>query len=320
MNDIITRSKNEHYLSNIQALDKSVRENIEASLAKSTRRVYKLCWKKFSAWCDNNKISSLPASAESLCLFLTEESKKEISMSFLVQMQAAIKLSHDRAGYISPTSHFSVKRTFKGIKRLSTREIVRKSPATVERIESMISHCQTTLIGLRDRALLLIGFAGAFRRSELVALKMNDIERTPEGIKIIIRRSKNDQEGKGQTIAILNGTRFRVVDSLYTWLKEANINEGFLFRQIRRGGNVQQNRLSNQAVAEIVKKYATLSGFNIDNFSGHSLRSGFLTSAASAGAGINKMMEVSRHTDIQTLLGYVRNENLFENHAGEKFL
>lgn len=185
---------------------------------------------------------------------------------------------------------------------------------------AIIAHCPDTLTGIRDRALLLLGFAGAFRRSELVALEVNDIERTPEGIKITIHKSKTDQEGQGQVIAIPNGVNFRVVDALMSWLNAAGITEGALFRSIKKGGAIQTAALTSRSVANIVKQYAGLAGLTVDDFSGHSLRAGFITSGAEAGADLFKLMEVSRHTHPKTVMGYVRNAQLFDNHAGAEFL
>lgn len=184
----------------------------------------------------------------------------------------------------------------------------------------MVAHCPDTLVGLRDRALLLLGFGGALRRSELVALTVSDIEHTPEGLRIIIRKSKTDQEGQGQTIAVLNGPHLRIADTLETWLEAAGITEGHLFRAVRKGGKVGSTALTDRSVANIVKHYASKAGLTVDDFSGHSLRSGFITSGAAAGADLFKLMEVSRHRKPETIIGYVRESRLFENHAGKKFL
>jgi integrase len=230
-------------------------------------------------------------------------------------------MAHETQGYDTPTQHKGVKAVINGIKREKGIAPRKKAPATAERITSMIAHCYTdTLAGLRDKALLLLGFAGAFRRSELVAITMKDIERTPEGIKVIIRKSKTDQDGQGQTVAILNGTRFRVVDALLAWLYAANINDGYLFRPIKKGGHLQARALTDRSVASIVKNYASKAGLVVDDFSGHSLRAGFITSGAQAGADLFKLMEVSRHKKPETIMGYVRESKLFENHAGQKFL
>jgi integrase len=154
---------------------------------------------------------------------------------------------------------------------------------------------------LRDRALLLLGFAGAFRRSELVALDVADIEETETGLLVSIRHSKTDQEGQGVTIAIARGDVACPVKALREWLGAAGIEAGPLFRPINKGGRVAEARLTDRSVANIVKAYAARAGFDASTFSGHSLRSGFLTSAAAKGASIFKMMDVSRHRSVDTL-------------------
>jgi integrase len=176
------------------------------------------------------------------------------------------------------------------------------------------------LAGLRDRALLLLGFAGALRRSEIVALDVADIEEIESGLLVTIRHSKTDQEGKGVTIAIARGDVACPVKVLREWLSSAGIETGPLFRPINKAGRVAQARLTDRSVANIVKAYAERAGFDASTFSGHSLRSGFLTSAAAKGASIFKMMDVSRHKSVETLRGYVRDAELFKDHAGAGLL
>jgi site-specific recombinase XerD len=317
MNNIII--SNEYELSNSK-LDDLSKMYIEKSLSYSTRKFYTIDLRIFHAWCNSMKINPLPASTVDIARFLAHEAARGIKPSTLIRRCAAIKMAHEAIGYQSPTQHEYVKSVLRGIKREKGASQNKKAPATAERMESMIAHCQTNIIGIRDKALLLLGFSGAFRRSELVALQVNDIVRTPEGIKVLIRRSKTDQEGKGHVIAILNGNKFRVVDVLNTWLQAAKITEGYIFRSIRKNGEVQKGKLSCRSVADIVKRYAKKAGLTVDDYSGHSLRSGFITSGAQAGADLFKLMEVSRHKKPETVLGYVRESKLFENHAGEKFL
>lgn len=178
----------------------------------------------------------------------------------------------------------------------------------------------TNLNGLRDRAILLLGFAGAFRRSELVALNVADLEFCNSGLRVTIRKSKTDQEGLGATIAISRGSVACPVDAVSTWIKAGAITEGPLFRPVTRAGTISSRRLSPRAVAELVKAYARRAGLKAADFSGHSLRSGFLTSAAAHGASIFKMMDVSRHKSVDTLRGYVRDTELFRDHAGTGLL
>jgi integrase len=172
----------------------------------------------------------------------------------------------------------------------------------------------------RAELLLLLGFAGAFRRSELVALDVADLEENETGLLVSIRSSKTDQEGHGETIAIARGDIACPVKALRAWLDAAGIDAGPIFRPIDRHGNLLPSRLTAQSIARIVKVYAARAGFDASTFSGHSLRSGFLTSAAGKGASIFKMMDVSRHKSVDTLRGYVRDAELFKDHAGAGLL
>jgi integrase len=167
--------------------------------------------------------------------------------------------------------------------------------------------------------LLLLGFAGAFRRSELVALNVEDLEESELGFKVIIRQSKTDQEGAGQTIAIIRGSVACPVAALKAWLAAAGITAGPIFRSVKKGGAVA-GRLPAQSVADIVKTYAERIGLDPAVFAGHSMRSGFLTSAAQRGASIFKMMDQSRHRSVETLRGYVRDAEIFKEHAGAGLL
>jgi integrase len=179
----------------------------------------------------------------------------------------------------------------------------------------------TTLRGQRDRSLLLLGFAGAFRRAELVALTVADLEEVTLGLRVRVRRSKTDQEGQGSVIPIRRGTTHCPVSALRSWLRAAAITDGPVFRALWKGGvRVRATPLSAGAVAEIVKCYATRVGLDPGQFAGHSLRAGFLTSAAGRGASLWKLRDVSRHRSVDTLAGYVRDAELFTDHAGDGLL
>jgi len=297
-----------------------IKENAYSSLAPSTRLIYRSDFYIFTQWCERMGLSRCPASPETVAGFITAQDLEGIKPATLIRRLAAIKKAHEAYKYPTPTSDALVRAVMKGIKRNRGTAPAKKAAATAERLEQMVSYCIPTTLGVRDKAILLLGFAGAFRRSELVSLTMKDIERTPEGIKVTIRKSKGDQEGKGQTIPILNGTRFRVVDNLFIWLQQAGIKDGLVFRSVLKNGKVQNKPLSPRDVARIVKKYAGYAGFSKETFAGHSLRAGFITSGANAGADIYKLMEVSRHKKPETVMGYVRESKLFENHAGAKFL
>ena len=173
---------------------------------------------------------------------------------------------------------------------------------------------------MRDRALLLLGFSIAARRSELVALNVADIVENEHGLMVRIRRSKTDQEGRGATVAVPRGAIACPVKALQAWLDAAGITEGPIFRPVLRGGAVATTRLTDRSVANIVKVHAERLGLDPATFSGHSLRAGFATSAAARGANLFKIMDVTRHKSVDTLRGYVRDAELFRDHAGQGML
>jgi site-specific recombinase XerD len=251
--------------------------------------------------------------------FLADQAEAGVRPSTLSRRVAAIAYAHDLAGLPSPASAKAVRVVLGGIRRTKGTRPVRKAPITAERTATMLESMPTTLRGKRDRALLTLGFAGAFRRSELVALEIADLAFEPEGLRVQIQHSKTDQEGQGQEIAIPRGETLRPVGAVQAWIKAAKITDGKLFRGIDRHGRIG-GALTAQSVALIVKHYAEAAGLDAREFAGHSLRAGFLTSAADAGADVLRMMEVSRHKRVETVQGYVRRANLFKGHAGTGFL
>lgn len=213
-----------------------------------------------------------------------------------------------------------MKATLRGIRRSIGAAPVRKAPATADLLRQMLDRYPDTLKGRRDRALLALGFAGAFRRSELVALRVEDLTETADGLRVLIRKSKTDQEGLGQEVAILRGTRLRPVQAVQDWLRAAGIEEGPVFRAVGRGGRVKDAALGADVVGDIVKNHCQALGLDARTFAAHSLRSGFLTSGAEAGASVFKLMEVSRHKSVDMLRVYVRRVDAFKDHAGAAFL
>jgi integrase len=195
-----------------------------------------------------------------------------------------------------------------------------KAAATDDLIAEMLKKCPTTLTGLRDKAILAFGLASACRRSELAALQVSDLLATVDGYRVTIRRSKGDQEGEGQEVAVPRGCRIEPVKAVEAWLAAAKITDGPLFRRIVRGGHIQAAGLDGQSIAKIVKHYAGRAGLDPALFSGHSLRSGFLSAAANSGASALKMQAQSRHRSLDMLLAYVKTADRFKEHAGSKFL
>jgi site-specific recombinase XerD len=287
--------------------------------AKSTKRAYESDIKRFMSWCDERKLAFLPATPETVSVFIAFEAGQNLSPLTLSRRIAAIRYFHQLQGFPSPTTSEIVKATMKGIKRTIGIASNPKAAATVEVIRDMLRVIPKTLRGTRDRAILLLGFAGAFRRSELSSLTLDDLIEAELGYRILIRKSKTDQEGKGQEIAIYNG-KLKTIEAVKEWIEASHITEGYLFRPLTKGGKVLNQALAPHRIAQVVKRYAEKAGYSSGNYAGHSLRSGFITSAAENGACIFKMMEVSRHKSVETLKGYVRRAELFKDHAGTKFL
>jgi site-specific recombinase XerD len=285
----------------------------------STRKAYGTDFRIFRTWCEARGVSALPAAPETVAAYLAANAGTS-KASTLGRRIAAIRHAHKLASLPPPTDAEGVKATMRGIRRTHGSARVRKAPAVAGKMLGMVATAPDKLAGLRDRALLLIGFGGALRRSELVALNVADIAETETGLLVTIRHSKTDQEGEGATIAIARGDVACPVKALRAWLGASGIEAGPIFRPIDKAGTVRSSRLTDRSVANIVKAYAARAGFDADTFSGHSLRAGFLTSAAGKGASIFKMMDVSRHKSVDTLRGYVRDAELFKDHAGAGLL
>ena len=292
----------------------------EAEKALATRTAYASDWRDFAAWCAQRGAGPLPAHVGIVAAYLSALADQGRKASTIGRRAAAIGYRHKLAGHEPPTNVEAVRAVLRGIRRTIGTARVGKAPATADVLKQMLALCPDTLSGKRDRALLALGFAGAFRRSELVALEIADLAETPDGLRVLIHRSKGDQEGQGQEVAILRGCRLRPVEAVQTWLAAAEISSGPVFRPVLKGQRVQAGPLSPFSAAQIVKAYAERAGLDPVQFAGHSLRSGFLTSAAEAGASVFKMMEVSRHKSVDTLRGYVRRADLFREHAGAAFL
>jgi integrase len=256
-----------------------------------------------------------------LCGYLAALAESGRRASTITRRAAAIAHMHRTAGLVPPTASPAVREVLRGIRHTHGTAPQGKTPATAELIARMLAVCPETMIGRRDRALLAFGFAGAFRRAELLALEVADLTAIPDGLRVMIRRSKTDPEAAGQEIAIpCGGSHLRPVETLQAWLTAAAISDGPLFRPISKGGTVGPYPLSADGFVRALKRHTAAAGLDPTGFAGHSLRAWFLTSAASAGADALKMAEVSRHKSIDTLQRYVRRANLFKAHAGAGFL
>ena len=291
-----------------------------AEKAAATRKAYGSDFAIFRSWCEARGLNALPATPKSVAAFLAAEANAGIKPSTIGRRVAAIQYAHRLAGHEPPTASEAVKATVRGIRRSLGAAPARKAAATADKVRAMALIAPDTLTGLRDRALLLLGFAGAFRRSELVALNVADIQECEGSLRVRVCRSKTDQEGQGVTVGIVPGTVACPVKALKAWLSAAAITDGALFRPVAKGSRIMNTRLTDKSVADIVKRYAQQIELDAKAFGGHSLRAGFLTSAAAKGASVFKMMDTSRHKSVDTLRGYVRDAELFRDHAGAGLL
>jgi integrase len=232
----------------------------------------------------------------------------------------AIAQAHAVAETLAPTHSAVVRSTFEGIRRFLGTAPAQKLPTLTDDIRKMMDQTDGGLIGQRDRALILLGFAGAFRRSELVRLTVADCSFTRDGLTVTVRRSKTDQEGAGRRVGIPYGSNPETcpVRTLQDWIQRAAVSDGPLFRSINRHGHVHITALSAVDVARIVKKLATRAGLDASKYAGHSLRAGHATSAAIAGASERSIMNQTGHRSVQMVRRYVRDGNLFRENSAAK--
>ena len=304
----------------VQAEQDAARSYRQNEKAAGTRRAYGSDFRIFASWCEARGVLHLPAEPGTVATFIAAEAEAGTKPSTIGRRLAAIRYAHRLAKHPTPTDAELVGVTMRGIRRTVGTAKVKKAPATAEVVGKMLAHVPDTLTGKRDRALLLLGFACALRRSELVALVVADLEPSGGGLRITIRRSKTDQEGRGQIVGVPVDGRMRVAEQVMNWLQAAGITSGPIFRPINRHGQVLPAALTDTSVAAIVKAYAGRAGLDAATFAGHSLRRGFLTSAAQHGSTLAKMKAVSRHKSVDVLMGYVDDAEMFKDHAGSAFL
>ncbi|WEJ31975.1 site-specific integrase [Devosia sp. SD17-2] len=299
----------------------SSRRYAQASKSDATLRAYGAALRSFEAWCKGFDLVALPAEISTVADFLSAEADNGLSVSTIAQKAAAIRWAHKTAGLPSPTEAEAVQNVMRGIRRSVGVAPRQKAPATAECILTILAHVPaTTLVGKRDRALLLLGFAGAFRRSEIASLMVEDLAFGENGVDVTIRKSKTDQEGRGQAVAIPHGVHLKPVEALQAWLAASGIKSGPVYRAVSRGDKMGREAITGHTVANVVKRYAGKAGLAVADFSGHSLRAGFVTSAADRGADLNRIMDVSRHVDPRTVRTYIRRADRYKDHAGSSFL
>jgi len=300
-------------------LHDQARKLLLSSKAKATTKAYRSDWRDFEAWAEVNRSAALPATPDTVILYLTSLNTQGMRISTIRRRVATISQAHQHAGHETPTRDRRVRALLQGIARTGTVPVTKKKAIGVAEVKALIAVCdQSSLKGKRDRALVLLGFASATRRSELAALNVADVEFVhDEGVVIHLRRSKTDQEGRGRLVGVPVGRHFQTcpVIALQSWLQASGLTEGPLWRPINRHGGLRDGRLTDHAVATIIKALAKAAGLNPQLYSGHSLRSGFATSASRAGAPESVIARQTGHRSIKMLREYVQQGNVLVENA-----
>ena len=290
----------------------------ESALAPATRLAYERDWRVFATWCAERRVVAIPAQPASVAAFLAAEADRGFRPVTIGRRAAAIAAAHRAQDHPNPCDSGAVAAVMSGIRREhGTRPLRKAAPLELDPLARLLEPIDTaTLAGQRDRALLLLGFAAALRRSELVALDVEDLELDPaRGLRIKIRKSKSDQDQAGAQVAVpyARARNRCAVRAVHAWLEVASIHHGPVFRQMRRGDKLTDRRLTDQSVALIVKRRAEAGGVSPTFLSGHSLRAGYATAAASAGVEERKIANVTRHKNLPVLRGYIRAATAFDD-------
>jgi len=315
MNNIIT---------DIKALQEETLLNLQNSKANNTVRAYKSDFNDFGIFCAQNGFKSLPSDPKIVSLYLTYLSTKNAKMSTLKRRLVSIGVIHKLKGHYLDTKHPAIIENIMGIKRRKGSLQKAKKPILINSLKKIINvidqEKKEEIKKLRDRSIILIGFSGGFRRNEIVSIDCDDLDFVPEGLKISIRRSKTDQFGEGFTKALpyFDNSQYCPVVSLKKLLDLSKINTGPVFRRFIKGSKLSEYRLTDQTVALLIKKYINLAGIDSRNYSGHSLRSGFATSAADSGVEERNIMAMTGHKSAEMVRRYIKDANLFKNNALNK--
>jgi len=315
MNEIIT---------DIKALQEETLLNLQSSKAINTVRAYKSDFNDFGLFCSQNGFKSLPSEPKIVSLYLTHLSTKNIKMSTLKRRLVSIGIIHRLKGHYLDTKHPSIIENIMGIRRRKGSVQRGKKPLLINDLKNIINvidkEKNEEIKKFRDRSILLIGFSGGFRRNEIVSLDYDDLDFVKEGLKINLKKSKTDQYGEGSVkgLPYFDNTKYCPVVSIRKWIEISKIKSGPLFRRFTKGSNLSESRLSDQTVALLIKDYLKIAGIESRNYSGHSLRSGFATSAAEAGAEERSIMAMTGHKSTEMVRRYIIEANLFKNNALNK--
>lgn len=284
------------------------RAHAAGALSERTRDAYADQWKWFLAWCAEHEEIALPVAPIVLAGYLTARAEAGWKVNSLGQALAAVTHEHVKAGQPSPRAHPEFVEMWRGLRKSLGTRANQKAPLSADWLREMLEVLPEGIRGVRDRAILLTGFAGGFRRSELSALTVDDVRFHPQGVELLVRRSKTDQAGRGQVKVIAYGAHPETcpVRALEDWLELAGLTEGPLFRPIDRHENIRPRALTAHSIARLVKEGARLAGLDETQFSGHSLRAGFVTSATLGGAPEAAVMDQTGHRSVEMVRRYTR--------------
>ena len=311
-------------ITDIKLLHEETLNNLKSSKANNTIRAYKSDFKDFSAFCNKNGFKSLPTQPKIVSLYLTHLGIKDAKMSTLRRRLVAIGMIHKVKGHYLDTKHPVIIENLMGISRKKGNYQSGKKPILINQLKSIVNAIDEDKIGevkkIRDKTIILIGFGGGFRRAELISIDYEDLEFVPEGVKIIVRRSKTDQFGEGMVkgLPYFSNQIYCPVIHLIKWLKISNIKSGPIFRRFNKGSSLSNKRLTDQTVALLIKNYLSAAGIENKNYSAHSLRSGFATATAESGADERSIMAMTGHKTTQMVRRYIKEANLFKNNALNK--
>ena len=298
----------------------AAQEFVQAAKSRATRRAYAADLRDFDSWCRGQGRAAMPAEPATVALYVTHLARTGAAASTIQRRLAAISQVHQLAGHVPPpTADWEVRQVVQGIRRRLGTAPAQKEAVLTATLRRLVATCDpSTRAGARDRALLLLGFGAALRRSELVALDVEDVTETDEGLRVRIRRSKTDPEGSGAEVGIVRGQHPDIdpVRALRTWRELGGITQGPLFHPVTRADTVRRERLSDQAVALIVRRAAERAGLPApEAFAGHSLRSGCATQAAMEGAPERAIMRQGRWRSTATVRRYIHSGGLWQENA-----
>ena len=314
MNEIVT---------NLKSLHEETLNNLKTSKSNNTLRAYKSDFKDFGSFCSNHGFNSLPTEPKIVALYITHLSKNS-KISTLRRRLVSISMVHKLKGHYLDVKHPIIIENIMGIRRSKGSIQKGKKPLLINHLKTIINVINEQKIDeikkYRDKAIILIGFGGGFRRTEIISIDYEDLEFVSEGLKIIVKKSKTDQFGEGMIkgLPYFKNETYCPVNNLKKWLELSNIKSGSIFRRFSKGLSISNNRLTDQSVALIIKNYLNLAGIESSNYSGHSLRSGFATVAADSGADERSIMAMTGHKTTQMVRRYIREANIFKNNALNK--